>query len=264
MTTPPQSSRHLHPRTRRIRSHTALALSLLVAGCANGDFGRVKPSLVTDNIHRWLGPAATVRAEPRAFAAAASQFPLTDDERELRDLAYPLIEPLYDRQQWYSIVGEYGITRIFIRDWDRFDAGVYASLLLDRPYRSSAARYARLIDDIRNDIVRIDPFFSSARRVVDLDRKREKSLLYVSTLGNSEHANAVARINENVLIVGWVQHSLRQRAKCYHFVLERLVIALPSPAAVEAERVLQQLETVLEQNIVVAAFGVAPRPIISK
>ena len=76
--------------------------------------------------------------------------------------------------------------------------------------------------------------------------------------------NAVARINENVLIVGWVQHSLRARAKCYHFVLERLVIALPSPAAIEAERVLQQLETALQQNVVVAAFGVASRPIISK
>jgi hypothetical protein len=256
MTTPPQSS-------RQFRAHAAIALTLLVAGCTNGDFGRVRPSLVTDNMHWWLGPAATQRAEPRAFAPV-SQFPLTDDERELRDLAYPLIEPPYDRQRWYSVLGEYGITRIFINDWDRFDAGVYASLLLDRPYRSSGARYARLIDDIRNDIVRIDPFFSSARRVIDLDRKREKSLLYVSTLGKGEHADAVARVNENVLIVAWVQHSLRARAKCYHFVLERLVIALPSPAAVEAERVLQQLETTLEQNTIVAAFSVAPRPIISK
>ena len=42
---------------------------------------------------------------------SASSFELTDDERALRDLAYPLIEPPYDRQQWYSVAGEYGLYR---------------------------------------------------------------------------------------------------------------------------------------------------------
>ena len=37
------------------------------------------------------------------------EFPLTDEERQLRDLAYPLIEPPYDRQRWYSVLGEYGV-----------------------------------------------------------------------------------------------------------------------------------------------------------
>jgi hypothetical protein len=260
----PVPSRRRCSPVGRIGGCAGIVLLCGLAGCANGDFGRVKPSLVADNIHYWLGPAAVWRqTEPYSYAPV-SNLPVTDEERELRDLAYPLIEPPYDRQQWYSIVSEYGVTRVFVRDWDRFDAGIYASLIIDRPYRSSAARYARLIDDVRNDIVRVNPFFFSARRVIDLDRKREKSMLYVSVLGAGEHAEAVARINENVLIVAWVQHSLRQRAKCYRFVLERLVLALPSPMAVEAERVLQQLEIVIKEHAVLASFGLAPRPLITK
>ncbi len=31
----------------------------------------------------------------------------------LRDLAYPLIEPPYERQRWYSVLNEYGFRGIF-------------------------------------------------------------------------------------------------------------------------------------------------------
>ena len=86
-----------------------LAGAALLAGCASGgsggDFGEVRADLVTDGIHDWVGPAAAVERH-----TSASTFKLTDDERELRDLAYPLIEPPYDRQQWYSVAGEYGLS----------------------------------------------------------------------------------------------------------------------------------------------------------
>ena len=82
-------------------------------------------------------------------------FELTDDERKLRDLAYPLIEPPYDRQQWYSVL------RRIRRDRLRSPAAIFdrtaytTALVLPTAYRSPAARYARLIDDIRNDMTRM-------------------------------------------------------------------------------------------------------------
>jgi hypothetical protein len=82
----------------------------ILVGCPNADFGRVRSSLVTDDIHNWVG-----RDAARDAGAPISLFPLTDDERLLRDLAYPLIEPPYDRQRWYSVLGEWGVTRVFIR-----------------------------------------------------------------------------------------------------------------------------------------------------
>ncbi len=47
-------------------------------------------------------------------------------------------------------------------------------------------RYQLLCDDVRNDIVRIGPFFRVAARVADMDGKRAQSLPYVSDLGEAE------------------------------------------------------------------------------
>ena len=51
-----------------------------------------------------------------------------------------------------------------------------AALLIDEPHRSHSSRYAQLIEDVRNDITRFEPFFAAAVRVIDLDRKRNASL----------------------------------------------------------------------------------------
>ena len=109
---------------------------------------------------------------------------------------------------------------------------------MEAPFRSAIGRYQQLNEDIRNDVVRIEPFFIVARRVLDLDRRRQKSFAYVNELTPPELANALARVNENILIISWVQRSLAERWGSYKFALERLVIATPSQMAVDAERSL--------------------------
>jgi hypothetical protein len=243
--------------TRRRRAGRPLYVDLSLCGlllflCPNGDFGRVRPSLLSDDMHAWVG-----REAARGYGAPASLFPLTDDELLLRDLAYPLIEPPYDRQRWYSVLNEYGVTRELRSDWFYCDPTAYAARLMSFFVRSETTRYARLNDDIRNDIARIDPFFAVARRVVDIDRKREQSLAVVAVKSDAEIANALSRVGENTLTVGWVQRSLVERAAAYRFALERLVIAVPSPMAVQVERSLALLQARTAANIVVAAPAIA-------
>ena len=108
-----------------------------------------------DDIHDWVARDA-IAGQP----TWPSRFDLTDDERQLRDLAYPLIEPSYNRQQWYSVFGEYGIIGADHRA--TFDRTAYANRLLSSQFRSSSARYAQLSDDIRNDITRLPQFFETA------------------------------------------------------------------------------------------------------
>lgn len=222
------------------RARAVLAVvSVCLAGCVtNGDFGRVRPSLVSDDIHAWMGPEVTAGVGERA-----SRYDLTDDERLLRDLAYPLIEPPYERQRWLSVLNEYGFTRSWASDRALLGRAAYGRRLLDGDFRSASTRYAQLNDDIRNDVVRIPPFIGVANRVGDMDRKREKSLAFVSGLTIDEERNALARNRENALIVAWVCRSLGERVASYQYALERLVIATPSPAALQDERSLTLLRS---------------------
>lgn len=241
----------------------ALLFLLTACGTPNGDFGEVRPYLVSDGIHDWVGPYAS-------GAKKASTFDLTDDERELRDLAYPLIDPPYDRQQWYSVAGEYGLYRP-----DRgtaFDRAAYTNWLLtgDGPSplarysqnleqarhgatlffsehdRSPSSRYARLMDDVRNDITRLPQFFETASRVLDIDQKRDKSLGYIAVPA-AERDNAKLRMRENASIVALVREKLWQREACYRYALGQLVITSPSPQAVDIERTIDRLKADIER-----------------
>jgi hypothetical protein len=214
----------------------ALAMLFLLPGCANGDFGRLNRSLVTDDMHAWVA-----REAPERKGKPPSQFSLTDAERQLRDLAYPLIEPPYDRQRWYSVLAEYGLVGAAQMPYP--EPSAYADRLLSTPVRSQTALYAKLVEDIRQDVVRIDPFFAVARYVIDMDRKREASLEHFAAANRDQRADARARIAENVAVIRWVQKSLGVRAASYQYALSRLVVEAPSPMAAEAERSLTLLQS---------------------
>jgi hypothetical protein len=236
------------------RCGTAAALCVL-AGCSNGDFGRVNPGLVNDDIHSWIGTTAAL-----GNGAPISSYPLTDDERALRDLAYPLIEPPYDRQRWYSFLNEYGIGRVFRHDWSRFDQQAYARTLMRAPVRSQEARYARLNDDILNDRTRTPQFFGVAARVLEMDRKREAGLAATRQASAWEQRNATARISENLLVVSWVQWSLLARSVAYRYALERLVLAGPTPMAVQVEHSLLALHDTIAGYRLLPGPDFAPGP----
>lgn len=229
-------------------------VATLLPGCTSiGDFGRLQGAVVTDDIHAWVGEEAAVRA-----GQPVSADNLTDDERALRDLAFPLIEPPYDRMRWDAVVYEYGLKRKFQRELWVFDPAAYFRHLQGELLRSSAARYNQLIDDIRNDIVRVEPFYMEARRVVDLDRRRAASLQQVASLTAAERVSAQARIGENSLVVAWVRNSLDQRCAGYRFALEHLATGEPEMVAGEADRVLTQLQQAIEANEVLVAVPGVP------
>jgi hypothetical protein len=143
----------------------AAALALLTGCGTYGDFGRVRPSLVNDDTHAWMG-----RAAARGPSDPPWRHQLTEDERRLRD-RLSIDRAPYDRQKWYSVLGEVGAGS---RAWPYPDRSAYASRLFTTAYRSQTARYNRLIEDLRSDVLRLDPFFVTARYVLDMDRKREK------------------------------------------------------------------------------------------
>jgi hypothetical protein len=255
----------MSPRAlRRFRTALSLAALLGLSGLADctsiGDYGRLQPDLVTDGIHSWVG-----RDAARNAGAPVSTDELTEDEHMLRDLAFPLIEPPYDRQRWDALIYEYGVDRLFRRKLWAEDPTAYYRHLLAEYDRSTSVRYNKLMDDIRNDIVRIEPFFTVARRVVDIDRRREASMHYIASLSPAERANAEARIGENSLTIAWVQHSLAARCAAYRFALEHLIVAEPELEAADVDRTLTLLQqTIAADNLVPAPrFAAAPVAVVA-
>jgi len=247
---------------RQIRTVvSAILLALMgatLAACSGGDFGRTRADMRSDDMHRWLGTEVT-----SSVGLRPSQFQLTDEERQLRDLAYPIIEPPLSRPAWKSVFGDY---KTIPSPWHQkivFDRTMYGRTLIDEPHRSHSSRYAQMIEDVRNDIVRFEPFFGSAIRVIDLDKKREASMARVSELSPKEKADAVERMQENSLIIQWVQLSLEQRVSSYRWALERLVIQAPDNMAADADRLIGELAA-QTANPPVAAQPAYQRPVISK
>src|SRR5258708_1291403 len=189
----------LRPRMPPIgqRLVAILAGVTLLGGCAlNGDFGRVRPSLVTDDMHAWVGREAV-----GSIGGQPSEFLLTDNERRLRDLAYALIQPPYDRNRWNSVFAEYGLEGP--RDGAPFDRTAYWTHLDVAHRRSEASSYGQIVGDARNDVLRTEPFFPVAARVIDVGSSPAGSLGYVagsSGVSDAEVGNALARHNDNTAI----------------------------------------------------------------
>jgi hypothetical protein len=214
-----------------------LAVALALGGCASGDFGRTRADMRSDDMHRWVGEEATA-----SVGITPSQFQLTDDERQLRDYAYPFIEPPHTRPEWKGVFGDY---TPFPAPWRReahFDRTAYGRLLIDEPHRSHSSRYAQLMEDVRDDLTRIEPFFQVATHVLDMDSRRNQGRAIVSDLSPRENDDAKARMAENAMVIKWVQHCLKQRAASYRWALERLVIQAPDPMVADADRLIALLE----------------------
>src|SRR3979411_1321146 len=90
------------PLARCSTSIVTVIMVAMLGGCSGGDFGRTRQDFLNDDMHRWIGAEAT-----GSVGLRASQFQLTDNERLLRDLAYPLIEPPHSRPAWKSVFGDY-------------------------------------------------------------------------------------------------------------------------------------------------------------
>lgn len=213
---------------------------LSACGPATGDFGRPKPSVVHDALMPAAGDAlARQRGEP------VSAYRLTDNEREMRDLAWAVVMPPLAEQRRDRVLVELRRTRILPADRARLDKASYVEALIATSYRSSAARYAKLIDDVVNDTSRVEPFFEQASLVYDDDRARERALGHALEVRPDERENALARIDENRLLIAWVRDSFEERLAAYRYALDRLVIETPDRASIEAARAIEAFAAVL-------------------
>ena len=216
----------------------ALTAALAGSGCAEttGDFGRRPDNIWTNTILPKVGYySAQARSE------SVSDFPLTDDEIEMRNRAYQFVAPAHERAWFDKALAELRYTRILPIDVNA-DPSTYFRALTRDTVVSVASRYQRLRADVDADRALTGPYLAVAKRVRTDDGVRTRALASAGGVTEDQRQNALMRNAENEQLNNWVCTSLRARVAGYRYAIEHLVIEGPQREAVPAERAVIAME----------------------
>lgn len=202
---------------------------LVVTSCGRpvGDFNRAEPNVIHDKVLPTVGKElARHRKEP------VSNFPLTNDEKLLRNLGWGLVRPPHAGDWIAATIVEAQRTRITkAEDW-RLNPREYFRLLISDKYRSSDARYDRVIADANADAQLVRPFCVVAERVNVADKERLAVIRRTPQVSEQRYAGATARVWENQQVIEWAERSMDFRLKAYKYAIEQLQIETPSATRV--------------------------------
>jgi hypothetical protein len=243
----------------------AVVLCALAFGAAGaGDLGRADPNFWDGLLPKqlYLGPVAPLSFPPADMPH--SLYPLTDDEASLRELSFSILQPPQHREVWKTLMASWVQATAFPLDILRADPYAYANVLIGMPFASEAGRYSRLIDDASSDYLLLGPFMTTACRVVDMDARRVQSLAHVQGFTEYEINSALARNVENRTLIEGVELTLNDRAWSYKYAVERLVIAVPSPLAVQAERAAARYAAQVAGIAPYLAKCIPPGPVVER
>ena len=225
--------------SRRTAPAALLTLaSLALSACAEtGDFGRPAKGVWNDVVLPRAGAwAAAERGEP------VSSYPFTDLENELRDRSWRFLMPAHERQWFDRHVADLARTRVLPARLHPSDPTGYYRALMGESFVSPASRFRRIGEDAEADLRLIAPFAGVARRVIEADLARLRSLAYVRDLTEIQVAEATARVVENRCLIAWVRAETYERTESYRYALEHAFVAMPQNEAAGAERAIKALD----------------------
>ena len=222
-----------------LRTCCFLAVAFCLGACVTepvGDFGRKETSVFHDTILAGAGRIAAANRED-----ITSSYQLTDEEKELRDVAWDLIRPPYGGGSFSSDF-KFTLAWSHIRPqaWYEYDAADFYRYLRSDGLLSHETYYERIIAQARSDASRLPVFRDVAVRVGKGDGARRAALRALDA-DAAMRREAEARIFENGEVVSWVEHSMQQRILAYRTALGRLMIEMPSTKGVDAEAAIDAL-----------------------
>ncbi len=245
---------HARPFRRPARLALILALGLAACGRPTGDFGRARPSALHDD----LLPAAGA-AIARRYGEPVSAFNLTDDERELRDRAWTFVRPPHAGDWWMATEVEGQRTRVSPVADPGFDPARYYDHLRSDPFRSSEARWSRVMEDITADALLVPPFCDVAARVRRADVERLAAARRVAS-PEPWVIEAEERVFENNEVMSWAWRAREYRLASYRIAIDRLQVETPSDRLFEANRAFAALAGAYCEGAPAAGSLPAPQP----
>ena len=212
----------------------ALLVASPVASQQLGDFGRVKPGVINDDILPaldYLGKFLTNQPH--------SSFNLTDEEDEMHD------------RVWRFLVAPHAKDWAFEYGWEIHEArtGNPQALSLDRyyywlsdaRYASSRARYNAIGEHVAWDLGTLPKVFHVICVVIDIDRQRAVAAEGVANLELQMIKEQRGRAAENDAYVTRFVGALGYRYASYDYALNHLLVATPHHEALAVNDKLNQL-----------------------
>ena len=230
----------------------ALLASLSACSSRVGDLGRVETNSFAEGV---MGNSGRLKA--KLFGELVSDFNFTDEEKTMRNLAWPMIRPPH-AQDWMSLdlwkfpqsIQNVGLHLLTETQTARltplidmsFDPKRYYWVLHTEKYASHHVRYERIIQDTRQDRDALAAFVPAAERVVEMDNQRMAALGRKVDMDPRELKNAYARVDENKRYIAWVWRALNYRMAAYAYAIKKLEVETPSERVKEANEALKALQ----------------------
>ena len=233
----------MRPMPIRTAALVALAAVTLTA-CARdtGDFGRARPNALADRVVPAIGDVVARHGRDELV----SDFNRTDREGTLRDRAWALVRAPHVADWFGHSLVELQRTRVLPEIDSRFDPAGYHNYLRRDSFRSSEARWNRLMLDIRADTELVGPFWDEARRVRADDALRLGAVDGRRDVAAEELRNAYARIDENARVVDWVWRAMRFRLAAYRMAIDRMQVETPTDRLWEVNQAWGTLRRAIE------------------
>lgn len=208
-----------------------MALAMLVAPAAGhelGDFGRVKPGVLNDELIPWAD-----KLDRRLRGQPVSDLNLTDEEREMRDRLYRFLIARHVKDWAFDYEQIVAVASFASRRAGRED--LYYRWLTRERYASSRVRYNTISDDIGADVLTLPGAFASVCAVTIIDRQRAVAVAELDDIEAEMIAEVLARKAENALHVDRFVRALRYRYESYSYALDHFLVETPYPEAVNVD-----------------------------
>lgn len=214
------------------------ATAILLTGCSNkGDFGRTEPSFFEDRV---LPVTRSLVGMVRG--AATSDYPLTQDEKALRDLSRDLADPSKRASAKKTLMRQAHAAGVAKNKYEkkrrlRHDVGLEATR-----YRSPYKQHYALLYAVKNDVRLTERFTYTSRRVYKTDNIRYRRLVSSGDLSGDQIRNVTARLKDNREIVNATLLVLENRISDYRLDLKHMKLRAPGPLEREITYAIDSLK----------------------
>lgn len=240
------TARHCYPPSRQARRRASAAAAsigialLLLAGVPAeaqqlGDFGRLKPGVVNDEIVPLFD-----RNRRGMNGRPLDGFNLTDEEVEMRDRVWRfLVAPHAKDWAWPYTFQK--ASAVPARSEGAGAVARYYRWLTSQRYASSRVRFNTIADHATADIDTLPATFQSICAVIHVDRQRAVAVNDIPGLEPDMAVRQEKRDRENASFIDRFVVALSFRYESYSYALDHFLVETPHEEAVNVDAALGEL-----------------------